>query len=195
MAEARRDDARPKGPPPGPVGRMLYHLSRLVAVSGGLVLVALTVLTVYSILGRQVAGIDWLNAIPPFAWMGPVTGDFELVELGCGVAIFSFLPYCQLARGNVAVDFFTLRAGARTKAALTLCGDLAYAAIAMLLAWRLALGGADLRAFGETTMVLRVPVWWGYVPAFGGLVLLSAVCLYTSWHGLKDVLGRGAPTA
>lgn len=164
-----------------------------MAASGGLVLVALTVMTVVSIIGRQVAGADWLRAVPPFSWMGPIAGDFELIELGCGVAIFSFLPYCQLVRGNVAVDFFTLRAGPRTRAALTLCGDVAYTAIAALLAWRLALGGMDLRAYRETTMVLQVPVWWAYVPAFGGLVLLSAVCLYTSWRSLKAVIGGGKP--
>ena len=193
MDEGRARDAWLKGGRLDRVGRALHRLCRVMAASGGLVLVALTAMTVVSIIGRQAAGADWLRAVPPFSWMGPITGDFELIELGCGVAIFSFLPYCQLVRGNVAVDFFTLRAGPRTRAALTLCGDVAYTAIAVVLAWRLALGGADLRAFGETTMVLRVPVWWAYVPAFGGLVLLSAVCLYTSWRSLKAVIAGGEP--
>ena len=46
--------------------------------------------------------------------------------------------------------------------------------------WRLVLGGMELREYGEQSMVLRLPVWWGFVvivPAMGLLVLTCAATL------------------
>ena len=176
--------------PTDPVGRVLYRIAETVAVFGGIVLVVLTVITVWSIIGRQIASIGWLREIPPFSWVGPVTGDFELVEIGCAVAVFAFLPYCQIVGGNVLVDFFTTKAGPRTKAFLAAVADAVFTLIAATLTWRLVLGAQDLYRYNETTMVLRVPVWWGYVPAFLALVLLTVVCAYTTWHRSLETLGR-----
>lgn len=186
MDESDAGGARPTDP----VGRVLYRIAETVAVFGGLVLVALTAITVWSIIGRQIAGSDMLRGIPPFSWAGPVTGDFELVEIGCAVAVFAFLPYCQIVGGNVLVDFFTSRAGPRTKAFLATVADAVFTLIAAMLAWRMVLGAEDLYRYRETTMVLRMPVWWGYVPAVAAMVLLTAVCAYTTWRRGMETLGR-----
>ncbi|MGH7311303.1 MAG: TRAP transporter small permease, partial [Candidatus Rokuibacteriota bacterium] len=77
--------------------RALDVLARAFALAGGAVLVLITGMAVASIVGRAVLGT-------------PVPGDFELVQVGCGAAIAAFLPYCQLRRGNIIVDFFTVRA-------------------------------------------------------------------------------------
>ena len=37
----------------------------------------------------------------------PIPGDFELAQIGTAVAVFAFLPYCQVVRGNIVVDTFT----------------------------------------------------------------------------------------
>jgi TRAP-type C4-dicarboxylate transport system permease small subunit len=161
------------------VGRVLYRAATGMAVLGGLVLFALTLLSVISIVGRV-------------AFSAPIPGDFELVELGMAVAIFSFLPYCQIVRGNVIVDLFTSRASPRTRALLDGMGNLLYTAIAALLTWRVALGGLEIRSYHETTMVLQVPVWWGYVPAVIFLAFLTVVCAYTVWRSAVEY--RGAPT-
>ncbi|MGH6905736.1 MAG: TRAP transporter small permease, partial [Geminicoccaceae bacterium] len=117
-------------------------------------------------------------------------GDFELVEVGMAVAIFAFLPYCQIVRGNVIVDLFTAKASPRTRALLDVAGNLIYTAIAALLTWRVALGGLEIRGYHETTKVLRVPVWWGYVPAVLGLAFLTVVCAYTVWRSLQEYRGQ-----
>ncbi len=65
-----------------------------------------------------------------------------------------------------------------------------YTAIAALLTWRVALGGLEVRGYGETTMVLRVPVWWGYVPAVLCLAFLTLVCAYTVWRSLREARGH-----
>ena len=159
------------------VGRALYRAATGVALLGGLVLFALTLLTVISVVGRA-------------AFSAPIPGDFELVELGMAVAIFSFLPYCQIVRGNVIVDLFTSRASPRTRALLEGIGNLLYTAIAALLTWRVALGGLEIRSYNETTMVLQVPVWWGYVPAVVFLALFTIVCAYTVWRSVLEYRGH-----
>lgn len=159
-------------PDDGPIGRAIGAAAGAVAVLGGLVLIALVLIVVVSIVGRTL-------------FAAPVPGDFELVELGCAVAVFAFLPYCQYRNGNVVVDFFTANARPRVRATLELVGDLLYALIAALLTWRLALGGLDLHRYRESTMVLQVPVWWGFVPAVACAALLTLVCLYTGWCSFR----------
>jgi TRAP-type C4-dicarboxylate transport system permease small subunit len=123
----------------------------------------------------------------------PIPGDFELVEIGCAVAVFAFLPYCQLTGGNVVVDFVTAGAPPRGRALMELAGNLAFTAIAALLTWRAWLGGHDLYRYGETTMVLAVPVWWGFVPAVFCTAVLTLVCAYTAWLSAVEALaGRRA---
>jgi TRAP-type C4-dicarboxylate transport system permease small subunit len=165
---------------PGPLGRALHRAATTVALMGGAILFALTLLTVISVVGRVM-------------FSAPIPGDFELVEVGMAVAIFAFLPYCQIVHGNVIVDLFTARATPRTQALLDAAGNLIYTAIAALLTWRVALGALEIRGYNETTMVLRVPVWWGYVPAVVCLAFLTVVCAYTVWRSLRDY--RGDATA
>jgi TRAP-type C4-dicarboxylate transport system permease small subunit len=165
-----------------PFGRALHLAATGVALLGGAILFALTLLTVVSVVGRA-------------ALSAPIPGDFELVEVGMAVAIFAFLPYCQIVRGNVIVDLFTTRASPRTRASLDAAGNLIYTAIAALLTWRVALGGLEVRGYGETTMVLRVPVWWGYVPAVLCLAFLTLVCAYTVWRSLQEARGHAVEPA
>jgi TRAP-type C4-dicarboxylate transport system permease small subunit len=160
---------------PGPIGRMLYRISVVFAAVGGLSLLGIIVLTVASVVGRELFDT-------------PVSGDFELVEIGCAVAVFSFLPYCQLVRGNVVVDLFTESASLPTRAALELAGNLMFTVIAAVLTWRLVLGGIDLATYHEETMVLRVPAWWGFVPGALAMTLLTVVCAYTSWRSAAEYI-------
>ena len=73
-----------------PMGRVLTRLARIFVIIGGICLTAAGLLTVVSVMGRY-----FINS--------PIPGDFELVEMACAVAVFSFLPYCQLRKGNVLV--------------------------------------------------------------------------------------------
>ena len=85
-----------------PDNREEFYLLLLIATAGGLVLVAITLLSAYSITMRSL-------------FDAPLLGDVELVQMGCGIAVVSFLPLCQLRRNNVIVDAFTLRASASTR--------------------------------------------------------------------------------
>ena len=151
-------------------------LARAFAFAGGVVLVAMTGMSVVSIAGRTVLG-------------QPLAGDFELVQVGCAVAVAAFLPYCQLRRGNIIVDFFTVRAGPRVQAALDALGALLLAAVMALLAWRTAAGMLTVKAAGEITMIVGFPVWLGYAAIVPSLALTALVGLVTALEALTASRG------
>ena len=148
-------------------GLVLGGLCKGLAFIGGAVLVALTVMTVASILGRGL-------------FAHPVPGDFELVEIGCAIAVFCFLPYCQFIGGNVAVDFFTNTLPHSVRTTLDILGSLTLSAIAAVLAWRMTLGAEEMQSYGETTMILGLERWWGFIPMILSCALLAVVSIYTA---------------
>ena len=146
--------------PAGPVQRAIEWW----AVMGGAVLLGIALLTAWS-------------AATGFVIGKPLPGDFELTEILVAVAVFSFLPYCQLTDANVTADLFTARAGPRTVAALGLLAALLALAIGVLLLWRTWAGMIDYRQFVETTAILKIPIWVAYVPAVASLALLVLACV------------------
>lgn len=154
----------------------LEGLARAFALAGGALLVVITGMSVVSIVGRAVLGT-------------PVPGDFELVQVGCGAGIAMFLPYCQLRRGNIIVDFFTVRAPARVQAALDAVGALALAAVMALLAWRTTAGMLTVKAAGEVSMIVGFPIWIGYAAIVPSLALAALVGLATAIASWKAARG------
>ncbi|MBK8907097.1 MAG: TRAP transporter small permease [Rhodospirillales bacterium] len=165
-----------------PFGRFLHRAAVVVAGVGGLALLLITALTIASVIGREVFDV-------------PIPGDFELVEIGCAIAIFAFFPYCQMVRGNVIVDLFTTWTSVRTRAVLDLIANLAFMMIAAALTWRTALGAAELMRYGEETMVLRVPLWWGCSAGALSFGFLTIVCAYTAWRSLIPAWRAPRPVA
>ena len=152
-----------------PMGRVLTRLARIFAIIGGICLTAAGLLTVVSVMGRY-----FINS--------PIPGDFELVEMACAVAVFSFLPYCQLRKGNVLVDFFTHKAAPRTKGLLDSASALIYGLITVLLTWRLWVGGFDFLDTNEQTIILQIPRAYVFVFIMPSMVLLVLVAFYTIWQ-------------
>jgi TRAP-type C4-dicarboxylate transport system permease small subunit len=144
----------------------LVALCRVAAGIGGLTLMAIMTMTVVSVAKRTLLG-------------APIPGDYEMVEIGGAVAIFCFLPWCQLAGGNVLVDFFTMKAGSGVNHALEAFGDLIYLAVASLIFWRSVHGALEFRQNGEQSMVLGVPTWWSFVIILPAFALLLTTILFT----------------
>ncbi len=120
-------------------------------------------------------------------WMfdKPLQGDFEMTEMWVAVAVFMFLPYCQLTGANVTADIFTARAGRRTVAMLEFVSAVIALAFSVLLLWRMYLGMLDYREYVETTTILHVPIWYAYVPALMSLALLAVASLITVRNALR----------
>lgn len=164
-------------------GIVIGGIARILAMAGGLVLVALALLTVLSVAGRAMVPLG----------LGPIPGDFELVEAGCAFAVFAFLPWCQWTRAHATVDVFVAWASPVAKAALSLFANLLLTGAAILIAWRLQAGLADKYAYGETTFILQMPLWYAYAAALVGAWSFALVCAYTVWRSLNEVLGEGEP--
>lgn len=167
------DDAHTSGLPGDPVGRVIHAIARWLAILGGLMLCALALLTTISVTGRA-------------AFSAPVPGDFELVAIGTGLAVFAFLPWCQLTRGNVLVDFFMSRAPVRAKTFCDLVGGLCYLAIAIILTWRMVYGGIDMYSYGEKSMTINFPRWTTFPPSILMLAFLVVVIAYTVHRSFRE---------
>lgn len=149
------------------------RISQGFALLGGLVLLFLIVLTSFSVIGRSLAPLD----------LGQISGDFELVELGMGFVVFSFLPWTQYSRGHARVDMLEPFFGLTFNAILDLIADLMVTAVAILLTWRLWLGMLDKRSYHETTFILQLEIWQAYLLGFAGacgFVVISLFCVYRS---------------
>jgi len=158
-------------------------LAKLVAVLGGLVLVFIACITTVSIIGRELI----------FAGLGPIPGDFEIVEMGCAFAIFCFLPWCQLKSGHATVDIFTNPLGPRINTALNLLWDAVMGVASVVLTWRLYVGMIDMQSYGETTLILQIPVWYGYMAGLTVMGVLVVTCVFCIWRSLNKLLTAQKP--
>ena len=166
------------GIPRDPFGAGLFALSERLAVFGGVALVVVTIFTVLSVVGRT--GFD-----------APVLGDQEIVELGCAIAIFAFMPYCQMRAANVIVDFFTARLGQAARDCLDALMNTIFSACILVVTWRLAIGGIGAFQAGDASMFLRIPHWWGYAFAFVACVLWTLACFYSVFRSLRHLRDAG----
>jgi TRAP-type C4-dicarboxylate transport system permease small subunit len=152
--------------------RVLEKLAKLCAILAGVLLTAITLMTCASLLGRNTVGIT-------------LVGDFELTGVAAGAAIALFLPWCQLRRGNIIVDFFTARAGERTNAALDRFGALLLGAAMALLTWRTVLGGLNAFNTRSGTMMIGFPEWIVYAVMVPALALTAVIGLAQAVRGFE----------
>lgn len=173
----------------GRPGRFVEAGARWLAWLGGAILAALSLLTVLSIIGRSLDGFG----------LGAVKGDYEMVANGCALAVFYFLPWCQLRRGHVTVDILTDAFPPRIRAVFGLIGDLLITVASAVILRQLWLGFGEKFPYGsdavrdalgmsykpfypETTYELQVPVWILYGAALLGAAMMVIVGLYTVWR-------------
>lgn len=181
------------------VERFANQLSKGLVFFGGAVLTALAFMTVLSTIGRAFVGLQ--------IGLGPIPGDFELVEAGTAVSVFCFMSWCQLNQGHVTVDIFTNQFGQSANALLILIGNSLIFIVAFVIAWRLWMGFGeqvtwfsqpirDLIGFGykpftnNTTYILGMPFWYSYLLSFIGAFCFALISAFTVWRSLNDLLGR-----
>lgn len=160
--------------PTDQVGRFLYRLTAALATFGGIVVGAVAIMTTISVSGRA-------------AFSMPIPGDVELIEIGTSTAVFAFLPFCQLMRGNVIVDFFMTWAPQRAKSSCDALGTLVYLIVGGLLTWRLYHGAFDMYEFAETTGTLAIPRWFSFPYAIVCMAILLTVIVYTLINNLAEI--------
>jgi TRAP-type C4-dicarboxylate transport system permease small subunit len=173
MAEPAGATARPTDP----IGRVLFAIAYVLAILGGVLTFAMALVVTVSVTGRYL--LRW-----------PIPGDYDIVAILCGCAIFAFLPYCQLTRGNVIVDFFTTGAPPRVKACLDAGGTAIYLIAATLLTWRLYYGMLELRQSSEVLAAFNFYRWWTLPFDLFCMGILVLTIAYTLVRDLADI-GKG----
>ncbi len=165
-------------------------LARTFARLGGFVLVFLVILTCVSILGRSLNTIlngDFFQSVMPGlsaallnTGIGPIKGDFEIVEAGMAFAIFAFLPLCQLNGAHASVDIFTSKLTMRSNRLLRAIIEVVFAAVLVIIAWQLFEGLQTKRNAGETSFYLEFPVWWAYAISLVAAIVAAIVSIYVA---------------
>jgi TRAP-type C4-dicarboxylate transport system permease small subunit len=168
------------GEPPLPetrtaIGAAIARLVRGWALLGGLLTLALAAMTAASAVSNLLTG-------RPFA------ADYELVKHVIAVAIFMFLPYCQLTGSNVTVDVFTEGMSQRARHAMAAFSALFAIAFSLLMLVQMTGGLRSYLRYQEVTPVLNLPLWTAFPPILLSLLLLllsSCITLTDSWRQLR----------
>jgi TRAP-type C4-dicarboxylate transport system permease small subunit len=142
-----------------------------MALAGGIALLGAMVVLLATVVGA--------------AFGSPLLGDSELVELLVGMAVFAFLPYCQLRGSNVIVDFFTQPLPPRARHWLDAVMGVVFIFVAAVLTWRMVEGGITAWERSRRSMFLQLPDWWGYVVAVVAMILWVAVCMWTTYLSMR----------
>ncbi len=153
--------------------KLLETLAKACAVLAGGLLTVITLMTCVSLIGRNTTG-----------WT--IVGDFELAGSAAGAAIALFMPWCQLKRGNIMVDFFTARASAATQARLDRLGALLLGAAMALMTWRTGVGGLNAWKSQAGSMMLGFPEWVVYAAMVPALALTTVIALVQALRGFDE---------
>jgi len=156
------------------INPIIERFTRWLALAGGVIMLFAIAVTIVSVVGR-------------YGFGAPVPGDYEMVELVCAVGVFLFFPYAHATSSNIVVEFFTVKLPVRYKRVLDLVHDVLFAAVAALIAWRLAIGLTQKFQSGESTMLIRIPFWWSYSFAVAAMIVLCIVCIARIFAGLRTL--------
>lgn len=178
--------------------RFFHWIARLMAYLGGIVLSALILLICVSIAGRTINALahsDFANGLAPgFAeWLlstgvGPINGDFELVEAGIAFAIFSFLPLAQFTGAHAAVDIFTNFLSVRVNRVLRAGIEVLFAVFLVIIAYQLFLGTETKLRTGTTTFLLQFPLWWSYAFSLVPAATAAVVAVFMAYIRIVESL-------
>lgn len=180
--------------------KYINKLAQVLAVLGGIILISMILITCLSVVGRifnSIGHSDFILMSFPlissfFQGFRPITGDYELVEAGVALAIFMFLPWCQLNRGHASVELFTSMFSKNINRFFSAFWEIIFAFVVILITWRLYEGMLGKMRNGETTFLLQMPVWWPYAIASFVALLASIVAIFSAWLHVKEFTSKEA---
>ncbi len=164
-------------PAPEPPPLVLRRTERALGALASVALVGIVLLTCVDVVGRYL-----LNR--------PLTGAFELSEMAMGALVFASLPLVTLRRQQVTVDLLDWLVPAGWRTAQEAAANLVAALCVGVVAWRLWVKAAEMLGNGETTAVLKIPMY-PLVYAMAGLSCLTAiVILAMTWLDTRARMRR-----
>lgn len=116
------------------------------------------------------------------------TGAYDLVKIAAAITLAAALPYTTAIKGHVAIEFFFHKLGRRGRTLVDALMRLAGMALFSLLAWGCLDYGNSLRARGEVSMTLQLPVFWVPYILAASCALVVLVKLYHLTHPGQSML-------
>lgn len=182
--------------------RFFLNLSRVMAILGGIVLTIIILMICLSIVGRTLNGflhsdfaVSILGGLAERLLdlgIGPVNGDYELLEAGIAFSIFAFIPLTQITGGHATVDIFTNALPQKAQTVLFALIETLFAVVLVIIAWQLKEGMFDKMNRGQTTFLLQFPVWWAYAFSLIGAASAGLVGVYTAYARIRQIFTGSA---
>ena len=117
-----------------------------------------------------------------------LTGAYDIVKIAAAITMAAALPYTTAIKGHVAIEYFFHKLGRRGRIVVDALMRLGGMALFGLLAWGCVDYGNSLRAKGEVSMTLQLPIFWvPYVLAVS-CVLVVLIKLYHLTHPGKPMI-------
>lgn len=164
------------------IASIVRWIAQTLAILGGFVLVGMIILTCISIIGRSLI----------FIGLGPIPGDFELVEAASAFAVFAFLPWCQLNRGHASVDVFTSFLPKSLNRWIDLIAEILMGIAILIIAWKLYDGTVSKSKYGETTFILQFPIWWAYATSLFAASIGCIIAIYMIFVRIAELVGKSS---
>ncbi len=164
--------------------RLLDKLVSVWAMLGGIILLVITVVTSLNV-GANLAGR--LSDVLGGGHIEGLPGYEDFVRLVISCAALMFFPYCQMKRGHVAVTLFTDKMPRAVRDAIARLWPAAIAALALFLAYWMAIGMLETRDDMAATAILGWTIWPFYIPGLLSLVLWALVAVHQTVFEPEEV--------
>ena len=134
------------------VERLAVTWTRRLALAGGFILLAASVVTVADALLRKF-------------FSRPIQGTFETTELLLGIIIFFALPYTGLTDAHAVLDLTVNRLPKRAQDVIIGLNGLFCAVVLGVVAYEMGLLAAEYGRTARTSITMRIPVYPFILPA------------------------------
>jgi TRAP-type C4-dicarboxylate transport system permease small subunit len=117
-----------------------------------------------------------------------MVGSYDLVKMAATLTIAAALPYTTAIKGHVAIEYFFHKLGRRSRIVVDSLMRVSAMGLFTMLAWGCVGYGNSLRAKGEVSMTLQLPIYWLPYVLAASCVLVVLIKLYHLSHPGKSLL-------
>jgi len=162
---------------------LIALISRWMAYLGGMVLIAIVIISNLSIFGRSAKGASsniWLTEQFPegarwLGYLGAVPSDIEFVEVGIALAIFMFFPWFVVNRSISLGNTLARILPDSARKYLLVAWNTLFALFMAAVTWQLVQRAQESWLSVDLSLVLGMPVWGVFVAC--ALATLATTCI------------------
>lgn len=117
-----------------------------------------------------------------------MTGAYDIVKIAATLTMAAALPYTTAIKGHVAIEYLFHKLGRRGRVVVDTLMRVSAMALFSLLAWGCVDYGNSLRAKGEVSMTLQLPIFWLPYTLAAACVLVVLIKVYHLTHPGESLL-------